>query len=100
MISSSIHFIAFEGSRCLAHGTLAEVALQLKTATEARPLARFMVFNASNSELIDFDLRGTAEEMLARLARTQPGLALPSADTNAVSADEVINQVNVTKSGP
>lgn len=100
MISSSIHFIAFEGSRCLAHGTLAEVALQLKTATEARPLARFMVFNASNSELIDFDLRGTAEEMLARLARTQPGLALPSADTNAVSADEVINQANVTKSGP
>jgi hypothetical protein len=104
MMTSSTHFIAFEGSRCLAQGPLAEVALQLKTATEARPLARFMVFKANNSELIDFDLRGTPEEMLARLALTQPGLALPSFDKNAAVADaaekDVANDVTVAKSGP
>jgi hypothetical protein len=65
-------FVAFEGSCCLAQGALSEVALQVKTATEARPLARFMVFNASTSEIHDFDHRGTSQEVLARLALTHP----------------------------
>jgi hypothetical protein len=51
---------------------LAEVALRVKAATEARPLARFMVFNACTSEVLDFDLRGTPQEVLARLAVSHP----------------------------
>eukprot|EP01034_Spumella_vulgaris_P031287 gene31286-38656_t len=70
--TSPVDFIAFEGSRCLARGGLAEVALRVKAATEARPLARFMVFNACTSEVLDFDLRGTPQEVLARLAVSHP----------------------------
>jgi len=68
-------FVAFEGSQCLARGSLAQVALQYKAAVDARPFARFMVFNASTSEIIDLDHRGTPEDVLARLlasAGTQP----------------------------
>jgi hypothetical protein len=65
-------FIAFEGSGFLARGSLAEVALQVKLALQARPLARFLVFNASSSETIDIDLRGSAEEVLARLSAVLP----------------------------
>jgi uncharacterized protein len=68
-------FVVFEGSQCLARGSLAQVALQYKAAVDARPFARFMVFNASTSEIIDLDHRGTPEEVLARLPAsvgTQP----------------------------
>ena len=85
-------FVAFEGSSCMAQGALSEVALQVKAATEARPLARFMVFNANTSEIIDFDHRGTSQEVLARLGLTHPAsLALklsaqPVPLTDAVSS--------------
>ena len=79
-------FIAFEGPRCLAQGPLAEVALQVKAATEARPLARILVFNAQTSEAIDFDHRGSAEEVLQRLAQVH-ALA-PVTDVGTRSQDD------------
>lgn len=79
-------YIAFEDQHRLALGTLHEVALAVKAASEARPLARILVFHARSSELIDFDCRGTPQEMLQRLAATPAGqAALASAtpqDTN------------------
>lgn len=75
--SASPEFIAFEGPTCLARGPLAAVALQVKAATEARPLARFMVFNARSSEILDFDHRGTADDMLVRLALAHPAAQRP-----------------------
>ncbi|WP_350297178.1 DUF2239 family protein [Limnohabitans sp. Rim8] len=85
-------FVAFEGSFCLTQGALSEVALQVKAATEARPLAHFMVFNANTSEIVDFDLRGTSQEVLARLGLRNPASQAlkPSAQpiplTDAVSS--------------
>jgi hypothetical protein len=64
----STEFVAFEDSRSLARGSMTAVALEVKAAMDARPLARFMVFNASTSDIMDFDHRGTPEEVLARLA--------------------------------
>lgn len=88
-------FIAFEGPRCLARGPLAYVALQVKAATEARPLARFMVFKALSSEIIDFDHRGSADEVLARLALAHPHVDAPAAATDASTDDSA-----VPRSGP
>lgn len=76
-------FIAFEGSRCLVHGPLDVVALRVKAATEARPLARFMVFDARSSEIIDFDHRGSPQEVLARLALAHPLAHVPAPDACA-----------------
>lgn len=89
-------FIAFEGNRCLAQGSLADVALQVKAATEARPLARFMVFNARSSEIIDFDHRGTPDEMLARLALSHPMTASPAPDLAVQASDDT----GTSRSGP
>lgn len=86
-------FIAFEGAHCLAQGPLAEVALQVKAATEARPLARFMVFNASSSEIIDFDQRGSPEAVLARLVQAHP-LA------HALAPDVAADNGPLPRSGP
>lgn len=98
-------FIAFEGPRCLARGPLADVALQVKAATEARPLARFMVFNASSSEIIDFDHRGSADEVLARLALAHPLAQVLAPAPVSVSAfaptqDASTDEGAVPKSGP
>lgn len=89
-------FIAFEEVSLLARGPLADVALKVKAAIEARPLARLMVFNARTSEILDFDHRGSPEEVLARLARACPAalssVGSPSAEEGAAAA--------AAKSGP
>jgi hypothetical protein len=60
-------YLAFDGPRRLAEGTLAEVALAVKAQVDAQPQASLWVFNASSSELIDLDCRGTPEQVLQRL---------------------------------
>ena len=88
-------YIAFEGHRLLAQGPLADVALQVKAATEARPLARFMVFNAQSSEILDFDHRGTPEQVLARLA-----LSHPAAPSDAETPPSDAGEEAAARSGP
>ncbi len=85
-------FVAFEDSRCIARGSMAAVALQVKAAMDARPLARFMVFNASTSDIMDFDHRGTPEEVLARL----PALA----STPAPECDPAEGQMGLGEDKP
>ncbi|OYU12672.1 MAG: hypothetical protein CFE38_06700 [Comamonadaceae bacterium PBBC1] len=105
--ASSTEFIAFEGSRCLARGCLTQVALQVKAATEARPLARFLVFNAYSSEMMDFDLRGTSQEVMARLLvshpKVQASVAKPVdgiAAMDSPGADSPVEDTTAAKSGP
>ena len=90
---STAEFIAFEGGQRLAQGALAPVVLQVKAASQARPLARFMVFNAHSSEVLDFDLRGTPEEVLARLAVSHP-------EALASGAEPSPDDAAAAKSGP
>ena len=92
-------FIAFEGPRCLGRGSLADVALQVKAAIEARPLARFMVFDALSSEILDFDHRGSADEVLARLALAHPQ-AHADASASASTKDASTEGSAAPKSGP
>jgi hypothetical protein len=103
---SAYEFIAFEGSRCLARGGLAAVILQVKAATEARPLARFLVFDAGSSQVQDFDLRGTPQDVLARLTLSHPGaesmvekLAVMPPDNGTPGVDPV-EDASAAKSGP
>ena len=59
-------FTAFEGPRRLASGPLADVALAIKQAgpRDAEPIA---IFSDSTGRAIDLDLRGSTDEILARL---------------------------------
>ena len=59
--------IAFEGSRCIAHGGLAEVALAVKAAHDRGGHLPVLVFDATTSAPIEIDVRGTPADVLARL---------------------------------
>jgi uncharacterized protein len=64
-------FTAFEGQRRLASGPLAEVALAIRHAT--RPIADpVAIFSDTTGRAIDLDLRGSADDILARLTPTNP----------------------------
>lgn len=71
-------FTAFEGQRRLAAGTLADVALAVKHAGE--DAAPIIIFNDATGRPLDLDLRGSDEEILARLPRTAP---VPEPETQA-----------------
>lgn len=60
--------IAFSGPRKLAAGSAGTVALAVKAALAANPAQQILVFDAVTSRPIDFDLRGDAAAILARLA--------------------------------
>jgi uncharacterized protein len=63
-------FTAFEGAHRLASGPLAEVALAVKRASQtAEPIA---IFCDLTGRAIDLDLRGSDDEMLARLPASAP----------------------------
>jgi hypothetical protein len=70
-------FTAFEGQRRLLSGPLAEVALAIKLA-ERRASEPVAIFSDATGRAIDLDLRGSDEEIVARLPHaTSP--AVPEA---------------------
>ena len=71
-------FTAFEGLRRLVSGPLAEVALVIKRA-ERRASEPVAIFSDATGRAIDLDLRGSDEQILARLPQDIPAeTALPN----------------------
>jgi uncharacterized protein len=71
-------FTAFEGQRRLISGTLAEVALGVKRAGQAAfPI---IIFSDATGRSLDLDLRGSDDEIVARLPKTTP---VPEPETQA-----------------
>jgi len=58
---------AFEGVRRLATGTRADVARAVKNAMERGETAPILVFDDETSQPIEFDLRGSVSDVVARL---------------------------------
>lgn len=63
---------AFAGSRRIAAGPLAEVVLAVKAALEAGVPGPVLTFADATGRVVDLDTRGTAGEVLARLAGPEP----------------------------
>ena len=70
---------SFEGSRRIASGTLAEVALKTKKVIDRRERAPVLIFDDLTSEQIEVDLRGTPDDVLKRLTGTSKDGAPPAA---------------------
>jgi hypothetical protein len=68
-------FTAFEGQQLLVSGPLAEVALVVKRA-ERQAAGPIAIFNDATGRAIDLDLRGSDEEIVARLPDTASPAAL------------------------
>jgi uncharacterized protein len=58
-------FTAFDGQRRLASGTLGEIALRVKQA-DPHASGSIAIFSDQSGRAVDLDLRGGAEEILAR----------------------------------
>ncbi|WP_341313453.1 DUF2239 family protein [Paraburkholderia sp. IMGN_8] len=64
---------AFEGLRRIASGALPDVALAVRALLERGEQAPVLIFDDVTSRAVEFDLRGTPEEILARLATHESG---------------------------
>ncbi len=64
--------IAFAGPRLIAAGQLSDVALATQAAESAGLDRTPIIFDAVTSEPIELDLRGTPEELLARVLALRP----------------------------
>lgn len=64
--------VAFDGTRRIADGPIAAVALEVKRAIERGSRGTVLVFDAESSERIDIDVRGTDAEVIERIERPRP----------------------------
>src|ERR1700761_8310989 len=71
-------FTAFEGPRRLASGPLTDIAPTIKRA-EGRAAQPILIFNDATGRAIDLDLRGSVDDVLARLPRTNEKTSEPPA---------------------
>ena len=65
--ASDIPCVAFEGDRCIATGSIREVARAAKQTLDRRKEASVLVFDGMTGGPIDLDFRGTVDDVLARL---------------------------------
>lgn len=67
-------YIAFEGDRRIGSGSLRDVARAAREALDRRQDASILVFEGGSSALVDLDLRGSLDDVLARIppATTPP----------------------------
>lgn len=59
--------IAFDGEACVGMGALTEVARAVKVHVQKHKAAQVLVFDGATSRPIELDLRGTLDQVLARL---------------------------------
>lgn len=69
---------AFEGHRLLATGAIADVALAVKQALDARRHDAVLVFQDATGKQVDLDLRGDDAQIVARHSPTD--IATPATD--------------------
>jgi uncharacterized protein len=75
-MESEQNYTAFKGHAMIASGTLDKVLPELKKRFDADKSAMMLVFDDSSGRQVDFDLRGTEAQVLARALpaqRTGPG---------------------------
>ena len=69
---------AFEGSRCLAAGSLAHVAQKVKELLEQNQEVSVLIFNDVDGETVEVDFRGSVKDVLKRLPGPAVALEPPS----------------------
>ncbi|CAG2129410.1 DUF2239 family protein [Ralstonia mannitolilytica] len=63
---------AFAGAHRLASGPTRDVARAVKTYLDAHPESQVLVFDNTSAQPVELDLRGTVEDVLARLDQAAP----------------------------
>ena len=81
--AADIAYIAFEGQHRIGSGTLRDVARAAREALERRKDASIMIFDGNSSGIVEIDLRGSIEDVLARI---RPAETPSASDETAVAA--------------
>ena len=78
-------YIAFESDRRIAFGNLREIARVVKDAHDRRPDASILVFDSRSSGPVELDLRGSMDDVLARLPApgTEPAMLREAGANNS-----------------
>lgn len=58
---------AFEGHRCIASGELIDVARKVKEVIDRGEKEPILIFDDSDSEIVEIDFRGSVEDVVAKL---------------------------------
>src|SRR5579871_6585590 len=80
MIPSTANCIAFCGSKRIASGPLSSVALKAKAIFDRDKWAQVVIFDDATSFSVEVDFRGTARDVLRRLAERDSAVAAPPAN--------------------
>ena len=67
---NTLRCTAFEGSRYIASGELACVALKAKEVLDRGEVAPVLIFDDATARMVELDFRGTADEVLGRITET------------------------------
>ncbi|WP_343619971.1 DUF2239 family protein [Ralstonia sp.] len=83
MDAATIHACtAFAGTQRLAGGPVRDVARAVKTHLDAHPESQVLVFDNTSAHPVEFDLRGTVEDVVARIDQAAPSAAEPAESEN------------------
>ncbi len=85
---SDLNIVAFQGDRLLGEGTLEQVIPEIRAAESADNTTSVVVFDASTSELLGLDLRGSVDEVIARTTAAVSGGETPAGPATDDSADQ------------
>jgi hypothetical protein len=72
-------YVAFEGDRRIGSGSLRDVARAAREARDRRQDVSILIFESGSSAPVDIDLRGSVDDVLARIPPATP----PPADEDA-----------------
>ncbi|MFC0399600.1 DUF2239 family protein [Paraburkholderia rhizosphaerae] len=89
---------AFEGVRRIASGSLKDVAIAVKRSHDRAGGEPILVFDDATSRPVEFDLRGSVDDVLARLAGADTDRkADAGADAGEHAADAAVSPVETTR---
>ncbi|WP_059412218.1 DUF2239 family protein [Cupriavidus basilensis] len=84
-----VQYTAFEGSRRIAAGPLAQVARQVRQRFADQPVAGVLIFCDDDCQQAEVDFRGSAAEVAARIAAAEQAASAVATTVTAVApADE------------
>ncbi|WP_438035216.1 DUF2239 family protein [Sorangium sp. So ce204] len=82
-------FTAFAGAERVVRGTLEETLREAKRRLDADPELRLLIFEDASGKQVDFDLRGSLEQVLSRARPERPARAGPGRPKLGVVSREV-----------
>jgi uncharacterized protein len=80
--AADLAYVTFEGDRRIGAGSLHDVARAAREALDRHQDASILIFESASSAPVDIDLRGSVDDVLARI----PPAAAPADEDAAVSA--------------